>query len=162
MTKKIILSLFAVLVIAAGCIGFVKLHYWERSKSIVYSASGLRSFEGLQGRNAYFRNINHSESDTSSLHRFRPGLRSEGQLPADSLRKFESFEGRGHGEYRGEGRFGQGEHRSGGGFRNGKTISLANVGWFLAVFAATTTITLYADKCIRYFRRKQAVIKYKS
>ena len=40
-------------------------------------------------------------------------------------------------------------------FRDGRNISLGTVGWFLAVFAAFTVISIYLDKAYYLFWKRK-------
>ena len=49
----------------------------------------------------------------------------------------------------------RGGRHGGGDIRDGKKIRLGTVGWFLAVFASFTVISIYLDKAYNLIRRKK-------
>jgi hypothetical protein len=184
MVKKVIYAIIAIAVVVAGYIGVKRLNYWERSARIFsYDSSqaidgrGGRGFEGgpggreaFEGREGFqrpdFRQIPDSIRARFEARGQRPPREGNRNFP-DSLRQrnfrnpqgqpfpgengaVQNFEGRpqrreADGDFRGGGR---------GGERGGKQINLRNIYWFLAVFAAFTVITIYADKCYVIIKKR--------
>jgi len=165
MVKKISISILAVAIVIIGIIAFNRFHYWERSVGIFKMNSEQsfgRGFGG--GRNEFGRNFG-GERFQGSPERpdfrnipdsARQGSFAGRRIPSqsDSLRtgRFGSF----NGNRQAFGNQGFNRNRQGGGgFRRGSNMQLINVMWFLAVFAAFTTITIYIDKAIRYFTKRR-------
>jgi hypothetical protein len=154
MTKKISYILLSVAIVVTGFFAFRNLNYWERSVRIFIMNSDQpfgRGQEGFDRRGGFDRQRGVGERfDRNAIRQMPDSIRQRfkagDRRPGDRM----SFEGgRGHG----------GERRGGGEFRDGRNVSLRTVGWFLAVFAAFTVITIYLDKAyylIRKRKQKQA------
>lgn len=169
MFRKISYTIAAFAIVTAGCIGFSKLNYWERSVWILKSGSRTESFEGRGNGRGRFEN-RLPQNRPSREGRVSPGReenfrRKEGisvdgpgsvnrQRPDSIRREFRAGDERFFGEVRGRGMHGfEGERR--GGFDGGKKIRLGGVLWFLAVFAGFTVLTLYADKAVSLLKRRR-------
>jgi hypothetical protein len=183
--KKIILATIALAVVISGYIGITRLNYWQRSVNIFsinssqsFAGRGGRSFEGgmagrrsSEGREGFQRPDSRQIPD-SIRSRFeaqggRPPMSGNRNFP-DSLRQRNSrnFQGQPRQGQDGAvqnfnrrpqtGAFEGGPGRDRGGFPGGKKVNLRSVWWFLAVFAAFTSITIYADKTYNLFRKKVA------
>jgi len=158
MVKKIIQTVLVVVILITGVLGFINLSYWNRSVRI-FSYGQMENFTVRDGREGGFRSGQGNREqfrDRESGARFR-----ERSLPQDSIKGqtrgnfgpgFRGGPGDGHG--RGEG-FRRGGHGGGG------TVNLAKVSWFLAVFAAFVTLTIYLDKLVKYLNMKRAARKAK-
>lgn len=178
MVKKIIFILVSVAIIAGGYIAFGKLSYWERSVRIFRMDN--QAFSGRQGRGFEERGDfrggrGEARPDFRQLpdsvrrrfgqdERFQnAGRMRAGEMP-DSLRRSLAdgrFRGNGISQdsLRGvpgriEAGFRGGEGRRGD-FRGGKKVNLQSVGWFLAVFAGFTVITICLDRLYRFIRLKK-------
>jgi len=168
MAKRIGFLIASAIIIVIGIIAFNRLHYWERSAQIFYTTNGqstARDFnrhrgdfggdnrrertEGLGGRfeRQNFRNL--PDSTRQRIFAERNPNASPDSLHESRLRVFpaerENF--RNHSFERG-GRHGRGD------FHRGNQIQLANVTWFLAVFALFTLATVYLDWGYKLIQRK--------
>jgi hypothetical protein len=186
MLKKIVYAAIALAVVIAGYIGVNRLNYWQRSVRIFsidsvqsFDSRGGRSLEGgMVGRQSFEGREGFQRPDLRQIPdsvRSRFGAQGN-RLPMggnhnfpDSLRQrnFRNFQGQLQqgqngavqnlnrrpqiGEFEG-GRPG----RDRGGFLGGKRVNLRNVWWFLVVFAAFTSITIYADKAYHLFKKRIA------
>ena len=157
MVKKISLIILSLAIVAAGIIGAIKLNYWQRSVSIFKVNSSEQQFgrggrgPGMEGfgRGEGMRDGMRRELSDSIRQRFagqgRPEMRMERQRPDSLFRRVP-----GQDSFRGEGGLGRGsrigDRHGEEDFRGGKKINLDTVGWFLAVFASFTVLTIYVDK----------------
>ena len=179
MIKKISYIVLSVAILISGYFALTKLNYWERSIRIFKLSNSGQSSEGrMEGGRGGSREFGaaHGRSGFNSDEGFRG--RSDGselrQLPdsvrakfgvregrqrmrnsniSDSLRQqggIDELSGRGHYESGRSDRQGRGRVE----FAGGRQIYLANVKWFLAVFASFTIIFIYADKAFSYFRNR--------
>ena len=176
MVKKISISILSVAIVILGIIAFNQFRYWERSIAIFKmnnEQSFGRGFGG--GRNEFGRNFGRGRFEGSRGTTERPDFRnipdsvrqrrfSDARIAtrSDSLRpgRMGSFPSN-RPTFRNEG-FDRSRQR-GGNFRRGNNVQLRNVFWFLSVFAAFTTITVYIDKYVRYLTkgRKNISITHK-
>jgi hypothetical protein len=173
MTKKISFIILSVAIVVTGYFAFRNLNYWERSVRIFKMNSDQpfgRGREGFEGRGGFDRQrVEGQRFDRNAMRQIPDSLRKrlseaererlamrEGTIP-DSIRQRFKAGDRRHGDRMSfEGGRGRGGDRSGGGeFRNGRNISLGTVGWFLAVFAAFTVITIYLDKAFYLVRKRK-------
>ena len=163
MAKQISFLILSVAILITGIIAFSKLSYYDRSTRILkYNSSTI--FEGRMGRGPYgreghYRNEVRDLSDRkradfeTTESRRGPGIRGS-NIP-DSLRQqFRTRDGERMGRGSFEGGIRREEGRGRGEFTTGGKISIRNVKWFLAVFAAFTVIAIYLDKAICFIRRR--------
>jgi hypothetical protein len=146
MIRKISYARFALGLVAIGYVGLKKLNYWERSIWIFRTGETAMAFErggrgGRSGGGGFERGMPGENRDAGRSGReIRPGARpgGEGRIEHgnNQARNLRSYEGRGRDVFPG-----------------GEKIRLRTVGWYLAVFAAFTAITIYADKAMCLFRR---------
>lgn len=166
MVKKISYIVISVAILVTGYFAFSKLNYWERSVRIFKINNSDPSFEGRMGRGPgrFERPVMRELSD-----RIRARFESGGERPMmrnrnipDSLRQqFRRTDGEQIERRSFEGGIGRGDGRGRGEFPGGKRISLRNVVWFLAVFAAFAVISIYLDKvyCLIKKRRNGSLTK---
>lgn len=159
MTRKTINILLVTAVLVSGTWGFIRLGYWNRSVRI-FSYGQTENMAGRDGREGGFRS---GHIDKEAFRERESGARFRDRtLPQDSIK------GQTRGNFRPGFPGGPGDSRGRGeGFRRGghggsSTFNLAKVSWFLAVFAAFVTITIYTDKLVKYLNVKRAARKYKS
>ena len=177
MAKKISFILLSVAIVVTGFFAFRNLNYWERSVRIFNMNSDQpfgRGHEGFDRRGGFDRQRGNGEGfDRNAIRqmpdslrkrfseadRERPAMR-EGAVPDSIRQRFKAGDRRPGDRMSFEGGRGRGgERRGGGDFRDGRNVSLGTVGWFLAVFAMFTVITIYIDKAyylIRKRKQKQA------
>ena len=184
MIKKIIYAAIAIAVVVAGYIGVNRLSYWQRSIRIfsydsnqAFGGRGGRGFEGgfegrgeFEGREGFqrpdFRQLPDSIRARFEAQGGRPPREGNRNIP-DSLRQrnFRNFQGQAPqgpngGVQNFEGRPQRGGFEGGGregergGFPGMKKVNLRNVWWFLAVFAAFSAITIYADKAYCLIKKR--------
>lgn len=166
MIKKIVFGLISIVILATGYFAFGKLGYWERSVRI-FSLSDNPSLGGGEGRRpGGFRGDERHEGfngqrpapggmPDSIRARRREGDR-QAMEPMDSITQRVGSNERGsEREDFNRGKMGHFGGRGMGDFHGGKNISLGNSGWFLAVFASSTVITIYLDKIICWHRKRK-------
>ncbi|HLN56093.1 MAG TPA: hypothetical protein VK207_08875 [Bacteroidales bacterium] len=141
MVKKIIFVVVSVVIVVAGYIGFGKLSYFERSVRIFRMDN--QSFSGRAGRG--FENGGQFRGVRGEA---RPDFR---HLP-DSVRRTEDSSVRGSRRFEGSIHGNEGRR---GDFRGREKVSLQSVGWFLAVFASFTVITICIEKLYRLFHMRK-------
>ncbi|MGW8315040.1 MAG: hypothetical protein ACWGNV_05525 [Bacteroidales bacterium] len=170
MWKSVSTLILSVVILAAGYYGATKLRYWERSIWVFKSATPPQRFErrdrsfprevplrdGTEqprpSRDRAERPVppeNRSDAENSrsgqraaqNSTQFRQNQERDSEVPPSIRRGNFDNDRRGH---HGPGR--------------GKKISLGTVGWFLAVFASFTVITLYLDRITQRFRRKNSLM----
>ena len=173
MTKKISFIILSVAIVVTGYFAFRNLNYWQRSVRIFKMNSDQpfgRSREGFERRGGFDRLSNEGErfdrnatrempdslrKRFGEAERVRPAIQ-EGTVPDSIRQRFKSGERRPGDRMSFEGGRGRGGDRRGGnGFRDGRNINLGTVGWFLAVFAAFTVITIYLDKAYYLVRKRK-------
>ncbi|QGY45569.1 hypothetical protein GM418_18400 [Maribellus comscasis] len=147
MAKRISIIIINLGIVVWGIIGFNHLNYWERSARIFQVNSEQNFRRGFDRGRPGFED--RSSWDRSTLTE-RPDLLnlsdSIAQQSADVVqRNRESIRER-NSEDRSYGRRG---------FHSRQKIQLRNVVWFLAVFCLFTVGTIYTDKTIRAFRKKE-------
>jgi hypothetical protein len=182
MVKKISHIVLSIAILISGYFALSRLNYWERSFRIFKLSNSGQSFEGRMERGqGRFRDIGVAggRSGFNRQEGFRgrsdrPELR---QLPDSVRAKLAAREGRqgmrnrnvpdslrqqgggrelsGRGQFESGMRDGHGRGRDG--FTGGRKIYLANVKWFMAVFASFTVIFIYADKAWRFLRKSVSV-----
>jgi hypothetical protein len=162
-----------------GYLAFTRLNYWERSIRIFKLGNSAQSFEGrMEGRRGGLRDIGDAREGSGFNRqegfRGRPDGSEFRQLPDSVRAKFGARERRqgmrnrnvsdslrqqgsgrelgGRGSFEAGRRDGQGRSRDG--FTRGRKIYLANVQWFLAIFASFTVIVIYFDKVYHLIRKK--------
>ena len=161
MTRKIIFGILAIAILVVGIMGFKRLRFYERS-AWVFKTNSEQSFRrgrfergGNEGREFRSRPENFREGERPDFRNLPDSVRQRmlaerfgGQAP-DSLRRGSVRSAPGERDASGERNF----RRDGRG-RGGSDVRLVSVGWFLAVFAGFTVVTVYLDKIIKLIRRK--------
>jgi hypothetical protein len=160
MFKKIIYGIISAAIIIAGVNAMNKLRYIERSTR-VFKTNNLQDFrrEGFkrgardgrefrarpEGERSNFRNLPDS---------VRQRMITERQLRAfpDSTRISRSREFPDGKDFRES----RGGHRD---FRRGRSIQLGEVGWFLAVYAGFTVVTINNNSFIKLLRKRKKLPK---
>lgn len=168
MIKRISLTILSVAILVTGFIAFRNLHYWERSV-IIFKLNSDQPFErgfergrrGFEGRERHQRPEGFREDfERGERPEFRDSIigkyeehRKSGMMP-DSLmqagRQGDFREDRG--SFRAENNFRDRRH---GGYRGGNKVNLGTVGWFLAVFAFFTLITIGFEKTLKFIKRRK-------
>jgi hypothetical protein len=150
MIRKISYSIIAVAILVVGYIAFNKINYWERSIRIFSVNNTDLRFEGRMGR-----------GQGGFEGRFEAGRPERGtrdrNMPDSLRRQFAQNERNRSGRFPAEGGFRNGEGRGRGELPGGKKVRLANVMWFLAVFAAFTSVVIYIDKAYSLIRKRRQV-----
>jgi hypothetical protein len=171
MVKKISYIVLSIAILISGYFALTRLNYWERSIRIFKLSNSTQSFEGRMERGpGEFRDIgvaggrsgfNRQEgfrgrTDGSELRRLPDSVRAkyvtrEGRQGMRQRNVPDSLRHQGGGrEISGRGQFESGrrdgEGRDRDGFNRGRKIYLANVLWFLAIFASFTVMVIYFDK----------------
>ena len=173
MTKKISFIILSVAIVITGFFGFRNLNYWSKSVRI-FNMKSDQPFgsgqEGFEGRGRFYRHMGEGgrfdrnvirvmpdslRKRISEVERERPSMR-EGAVPDSIRQRFMSADRKPGDRMSFEGGRGRGGDRRGGGeFRDVRKVSLGTVGWFLAVFAAFTVISIYLDKAYYLIRRRK-------
>jgi len=168
MVKKVSITLISLVILIAGSVAFSNLHFWERSVEIFKMKSDStegRNYEGRRGnfdrRNSLTRTEGERDRRERSDFRNMPDSVRQRIIAERNLQSFpdslmqgrsRTFSGyRDASESRGFDRSG---HR-GGDFRRGRNVNLGAVGWFLAVFALFTVITIYIDMVLNILRKRK-------
>lgn len=180
MAKKISFIGLSVAILICGYFALIRLNYWERSTRIFKLRNSGQSFYGRaeRGRGGFQgTGVAEGRSGFNGQEGYRG--RYEGfeirQLPDSVRAKFEARErlqgmrsrnfpdslrrqGGGR-EFSGRGQFEMGRRDGHGrgreGFSGDRKIYLANVQWFLAVFASFTVIVIFIDKAFHLIRKRK-------
>jgi len=166
MLRRIITITISLAIIIAGIIGFNRLHYFDRSARI-FKTNSTQSYRGghfdrggEEGRNFKSQRGTYDENQQRNFQNLPDSLQqkmigeNEFASANDSTRegRTRAFAGdRSEFRERGSGDRGRGGHD----FRRGKSVQLGSVGWFLAVFAGFTLITILIDDRICSIRRQK-------
>jgi hypothetical protein len=155
MVKKISLIILSAAILVTGYFAFRNLNYWERSYRIFNSQSEQpfrkefrRGPEGFEGREG-------GERSGRPERRIEGFERRDRAMP-DSLRQgFNPGDRENRERMSPQGGIKRGGRHGGGDFQDGQNIRLGTVGWFLAVFASFTVISIYLDKAYNLIRKKK-------
>jgi hypothetical protein len=164
MIRKISLAVLSAAILVTGFIAFRNLNYWGRSVMIFKMNSNQPFTRGMGRGRGGFEGSEIQRRPDGSGERFkrpeRPDLpdsvggrhdaETDFRMLPDSLRnstRTENFRREG-GSFRGDNNY----NRRDGNFHGGRQINLGTVGWFLAVFALFTLITIGTEKVIKLIR----------
>lgn len=162
MVRKISLTIFSLAIVCIGIIAFNNLHYWERSVRIFETRTEQPSRRGGDrtpqnfDRNSLPERFQRQAPDTihSENERNEPGITQDTtSTPQNRGERTENI--RENRDFR-EGtadrsRNDRGDFRG----RSRSEVRLANVGWFLGVFALFTVVTVYIDKLFKILFKKK-------
>ena len=161
MTRKIIFGIIALVILAIGIMGFKRLRFYERS-AWVFKTNTEENFRrgrfergGNERREFRPRPENFQEGERPDFRNLPDSVRQRllaerfGREVPDSLQRgtFRSVPGDRNAS-------GQRDIRRDRRGRGGSAIRLISVGWFLAVFAGFTVVTIYLDTFIKMIRKK--------
>jgi hypothetical protein len=164
MAKRIDILILSTAVIVFGIIAFNRLHYWERSVRIFSMSKGQSIERGLDRHRGDFDGRARPGRLESSGNPFdRQNFRNlpdsvrqrilaerRAAMSSDNLHAFpaerENFRNL---SFERDGRHGRGD------FLRGNQIQLANVSWFLAVFALFIVVTIYLEKAHKLIQSKR-------
>ena len=160
MIRKISLTILSVAILVTGVIAFRNLNYWERSVMIFKLNSNQPFTRGMgRGRGGFgerertLRPEGFKRPENSDLPD-SVGVRHDAErnfrMMPDSLRqgnKTDDFRGE-RGSFRGNNNY----DRRDGNFHGRGQINLGTVGWFLAVYALFTLVTIGIEKAWKLIR----------
>ncbi len=163
MTKKIIVGILSLGIVVVGIMAMNRLRYIERS-TWVFKVNNEQSFRGrsdrqhseLEQRTSHSRTDEFRRNERSSFENLPDSVRQrilaerEIRSAPDSLQeeKTKSYSGN-RDSFRRDGYDGRGHGR------RGNSVQLITVGWFLAVFALFTIVTIYIDKLFKYIHQRR-------
>ncbi|MCY1723030.1 hypothetical protein OU798_21965 [Prolixibacteraceae bacterium Z1-6] len=163
MAKKITIGILSLGIIITGIMAMNRLRFIERSMWIFKFNNEQTFNRGFDRHGGNFererneRSREYERPDFRNIHdsvRQRIFAEREFRSAPDSLREGRTRPLPGDRDsFRKDG-FKRGSHG-----RGGNTVHLNTVGWFLAVFALFTLVTLYIDKFITYRRRNKTVLQ---
>jgi hypothetical protein len=165
MIRKISLTVLSVAILVTGFIAFRNLNYWERS-GMIFKLNSNQPFTREMGRGGFGereRSLRPDGSGDSFKRPERPDLpdsvverydaERNSRMRPDSIRHSnmtDDFRGE-RGSFRGN----NNHNRREGNFHGRRQINLGTVGWFLAVFALFTLITIVVEKALQLIRFKK-------
>jgi hypothetical protein len=164
MIRKISLTILTVAILVTGVIAFRNLNYWQRSVMIFKLNSDQPFTRDMgRGRGGFGEGErpvrpdgtgeSHTRAERPDLTdsvNIRSGVERNIRMLPDSLRQSNRTEGfrREEGSFRGN----NNHDRRDGNFHGGRQINLGTVGWFLAVYALFTLITIGIEKILQLIR----------